>query len=315
MEVQDYAGVVFSDGFLVVGVAQERKERAVRAERRFYYVGHVLLVCDGVDIAQILAARLNVLIEVVIRTVGYSPKLAPAEGEFKLEIGCCLGVEAKLLGVVVAKSEVFFLYAKLYKPLAAEVFPVVKPLEVGAGLAEKLKLHLLELAYAEDEISRSYLVAEALAYLSYSERKLFTGGALYVSEVYKYSLRGFGAQIYRRRAVLGYAYKRLEHKIEFSHAREVALSAYGTGDIMLGYVRLHLLVAPARDVLFYAVLCHIVLYKVIRTVTGFAALAVHKRVGKAADVSRRLPGCRVHKYCAVKSYVVRASTKPALRCF
>ena len=54
----------------------------------------------------------------------------------------------------------------------AEVLPVSKPLEVGAGFAEELAFHLLELADAEDEVARSYLVAESLADLAYAEGQL-----------------------------------------------------------------------------------------------------------------------------------------------
>ena len=44
--------------------------------------------------------------EVVVRAVGNAPELAPAEREEELEVRRCLGVEAQLLGIVVAQAEV-----------------------------------------------------------------------------------------------------------------------------------------------------------------------------------------------------------------
>lgn len=70
-----------------------------------------------------------------------------------------------------------------FEPIAAAVFPVFKPFEVCARLAEKFKLHLLEFSYAEDKVSGSNFVAEAFAYLSHAERYSFAGGAADVFEV------------------------------------------------------------------------------------------------------------------------------------
>ncbi len=60
----------------------------------------------------------------------------------------------------------------------AEVLPVGEPLQIGAGLAEELQLHLLELAGTEGEVARGDLVAEGLAHLADAEGQLPAGGAL-----------------------------------------------------------------------------------------------------------------------------------------
>ena len=46
------------------------------------------------------------------------------------------------------------------QPLVAEVAPVAEPLQIGAGLAEELQLHLLELTGTEGEVTRCNLVTE-----------------------------------------------------------------------------------------------------------------------------------------------------------
>ena len=111
--------------------------------------------------------------QVVVRAVGDAPKLAPAEGEQELEVRRCLGVEAQLLGIVVAQTQILVLQTDGQQPVVAERAPILEPFEVGAGLAEELQLHLLKLAHAEDEVARGDLVAEALADLADAERQLF----------------------------------------------------------------------------------------------------------------------------------------------
>ena len=61
---------------------------------------------------------------------------------------------------MVTKTEVFFLYIKGEQPLLAEILPVVEPVKVCAGLAEKFKLHLLKFPYTEDKVTRSNLITE-----------------------------------------------------------------------------------------------------------------------------------------------------------
>src|SRR5215211_5277550 len=74
-------------------------------------------------------------------------------------------------------------------------------LEDFGRLDEIFDLHLLELARAEDEIARSYLVAKRLADLRYAERQLAISRIQNVFEIDEYALRGFGPQISKARFV------------------------------------------------------------------------------------------------------------------
>ena len=71
---------------------------------------------------------------------------------------------------MVAQAEVLLLQAQIHQPLAAELPPVLEPLQIGARLAEELQLHLLELPDAENEVTRGDLVAEGLADLAHAGR-------------------------------------------------------------------------------------------------------------------------------------------------
>ena len=46
------------------------------------------------------------LSEVVVGSVGNTPELAPAEREEELKVGRCLGIEAKLLRIMIAQADV-----------------------------------------------------------------------------------------------------------------------------------------------------------------------------------------------------------------
>ena len=111
--------------------------------------------------------------QVVVGPVRHAPQLAPAEGEEELEVRGALGVEAQLLGAVVTQPQVLLADVQVQQPLLAEGAPVLEPLQVGAGLAEELQLHLLELTGAEGEVARGDLVAEALAHLAMPKGSFF----------------------------------------------------------------------------------------------------------------------------------------------
>ena len=304
MEVKHYTRVVFTHLLFVVRVAEECEEYAVCAQRRLDDVGNVFFVGYGVDVGKILARRFHMLIEVVVGAIRNAPKLAPAEREFIFEVGRCLGVEAKFFFFVVAEFEVFVSHAEVEQPLMAEVLPICKPFEIGAGLAEKFKFHLFKFTDAEDEVAGCDFVAEALADLTDAERYFFTSCALHVFEVDEYALRGFGAEIDGGCRIFRHADKSFEHKVEFSHARKVAVATNGAGDFVLDDILFHLLVAPTRDVDVKAVFEVVFFDEVVGAMTGFAGFAIHQRIGKTADMSACLPSGGVHDDRAVKTYVV-----------
>ena len=308
MQVQHHAHVVLRlvHDLLVIRVAQHGQHAALHAEGRLDDIGDVALVRLGIEVGQILAGGLLVLGQVVIRAVGDAPQLAPAEGEQELEVRRGLGVEAQLLGVVVAQAEVFVLQADTEQPVMAERAPVVEPLEVGAGLAEELQLHLLELAHAEDEVAGGNLVAEGLTDLAHAEGQLAAGGALGVDEVGEDTLRRLGAEVHGVLRVLGHALERLEHQVKLADVGEVVLAAGGAGDIVLLDEVLHLLLGERVDGL--GQLDRLLMAELLDQLVGAEALlalaAVHQRIGEAREVAAGDPRLRVHEDGGVLADVV-----------
>ena len=232
MQVHDHTGVLFVELFFVVCLDDDRQEQTLHAQRRLDNIGHIALAGRLVKVVERLAAGVDVLGQVVVGAVGDAPQLAPAEGEEVFKVGGRLGIEAQLLLLVVAQTEVFGLDMERIEEVAAEAAPVVEPFKVGAGLAEELKLHLLKLAHAENEVAGRDLVAEGFADLRHAERDLFARGALDVRKVHKDALRGLGTQIELVFGALGDALEGLEHQVELTNIGEVVLAAVGTGNLL-----------------------------------------------------------------------------------
>ena len=205
---------------------------------------------------------------------------------------------------MVAHTDIFFLHTEGQEEVLAVASPVGEPFEVGAGLAEELKLHLLELTGTEDEVAGGDLVTEGLTDLTDAEGKLLTGGTSHVVEVDEDALCSFGTEVDRARAFLGNTDKGLEHQVELTDRGEVAASAIGAGDLVLLDVCHHFVVRPACGVIIQIVLECVVLDELIRAVTRAADLTVHKGVGEAAEVTRCDPGLGVHNDRAVETDVV-----------
>ena len=244
--------------------------------------------------------------QVIVGTVGHAPQLAPAEGEQELEVRGGLGVEAQLLGIMVTEPQVLILQADGQQPVVAEGAPVVEPLQIGAGLAEELQLHLLELADAEDEVARGDLVAEGLADLADAEGQLLPGGALDVVEVHEDALGGLGTEVHGVLGVLGDALEGLEHQVELTDVGEVVLAAGGAGNVVLLNEVLHLGLREGVHWLgqFKAVLGAPVLDELIGAEALVALPAVHQRIGEAAEVAAGHPGLGVHEDGGVQTHVV-----------
>ena len=202
---------------------------------------------------------------------------------------------------MVAQAQVLVLHAEGQQPVVAVVLPILEPLQIGAGLAEELQLHLLELTRAEGEVAGCDLIAEGLANLADAERNLLSGRALDVLEVDKDALRGLRAQVDLVLGVLGHALIGLEHQVELADVGEVVAAAVRARDLVLVDIGLHLLVGPAGRVDAGRVL-----NQLVRAVTGLAVLAVHQRIGKTADVAGGDPGGRVHQDGGIQADIVRA---------
>ena len=285
MKVKNNSYVTLADGLLIIRVNKECKRNSVSAERGLNNVGNVVLIGLGIEVGHILTGVILMLTEVIVGSVSDAPKLAPAEGEEELEVGGRLGVEAKLIGIVVTESEVLASHTEVEEPLVAEVLPILEPLKIGAGLAEELKLHLLELTGTEGEVTGGDLVSEGLTDLRYAEGKLSSGRALYRGEVNEDTLRSLGTKIYSVGRILGYTDEGLEHKVELLDVSEIVATAEGTYDALLLYIGSHLVEGPGCGVVVKAVSKSVILDELVRSVTSLTALTVHKRIGEAAYVT------------------------------
>ena len=247
------------------------------------------------------------LSQVIIGSVCDAPQLAPAEREQELKVRSRLAVEAQLLRRMIAGTHLVILHAEGLQPIDAVLLPVSEPLQVSTRLAEELQLHLLELPGTEGEVTRCNLVTEGLTNLSDTKRDLLSGGSLYVLEVYKDTLRSLRTEVYGILRILGNTLEGLEHQVELTDIGEIMLSAGRTADIVLIHISLHFFRGPCvyRALDLNAVLSHIVLDELIGTETLLTALAVHQRVGEAAQMSGRYPGLRVHQDGTVYTHVVR----------
>ena len=207
---------------------------------------------------------------------------------------------------MVAKTHLVLLDAEGEEPVAAERAPVLEPLEVGAGLAEELKLHLLELAGTEREVAGRNLVTEALADLADTEGNLLAARALNVFEVYKDTLGSLGTEVNCILRILGNALEGLEHQVELTNVGEIVLAAGRARNVVVLDESLHLVLGKCIDRLrkCNALLRRKILNQLVRAEALVALLAVHQRIGKSAQMARRNPRLRVHEDGAVNTYVV-----------
>ena len=308
MEVHDHADVVLGlvHDLLVVGLHQEGQHHTVGAQGGLHHVGDIVLTRFLVEVGHIHAGGVLMLGQVVVGTVRHAPQLAPAEGEHELEVRGGLGVEAQLLGRVIPQAQVLVLHVQVQQPLMAEVAPVVEPLQIGAGLAEELQLHLLELTGTEGEVARGDLVAEGLADLADAEGELAAGGALDVVEVDKDALSGLGTQVDRVLGVLGNTLEGLEHQVELTDVGEIVLAAGGAGYLVLFDESGHLLLGEGVNGLIQGdvLLGAEVLDQLVGAEALLALLAVHEGIGEAAQMAGGNPGLGVHQNGGVLTYVV-----------
>ena len=207
---------------------------------------------------------------------------------------------------MVTETQVLILQTDGQQPVVAEGTPVVEPLQIGAGLAEELQLHLLELANTEDEVARGDLVAEGLADLADAEGQLLPGSALDVVEVHENALSGLGTEVDGILGVLSDALEGLEHQVELTDVGEVVLAAGGAGNVVLFNEVLHLGLREGvyRLGQFKAGLGAPVLDQLIGAEALVTLAAVHQGIGEAAEVTAGHPGLGVHEDGGVQTHVI-----------
>ena len=179
----------------------------------------------------------------------------------------------QLVGVVRAQPDLIGPDAELHVPAHALLEPVLVPLLRLVRRDEVLHLHLLELARAEDEVAGGDLVAERLADLRDSERRLLTRELQDVLEVEEDPLGGLGAQEDARALLRDRAHVGLEHQVEHARLGQLA-AALGAAQLALGLGLAQVILAPAPLAL---------------------AEALDERVGEALEVAGGLPRLRVEQ--------------------
>ena len=182
----------------MVGLDEESHEGTGQASGGLDDVGGPAFLGVRVEVVELRAGSLGVDGQVVVGAVGDAFKLAPLaalEAEAVFQVDGALGVVRELLLRVLVLAQVLRVDAEVDVPGLAVVDPVLVPFLIGAGLAEELEFHLLELAGTEDEVAGRDLVAEGLADLADAERRLLARGVHDVRVVDEDALGGFGTQV------------------------------------------------------------------------------------------------------------------------
>src|ERR1700749_3658665 len=102
---------------------------------------------------------------------------------------------------------------------------MLKPFFLRAGANEKLHLHLLKLAHADNELPGYHLVPESLAYLRNAKRYFHPARFLNVQIIHKYPLRCFGAKVNHISIISYCAHLGAEHQVKLAYVRPVACAA------------------------------------------------------------------------------------------
>ena len=197
-----------------VCLAQKRQSRPVGAGRRFDHMRHEPLLAFFVEIAQVLAAELHVLAEVVVAPVRDSLELALTERETCIRCRRSPSNRTPAPRCRGRAAGACRTRAQIHVPLKPRLPPVGVPILGLLGPAEILDLHLLELARTEREVARVDLVAKTLADLRDAERELDPPGVDDVLEIGENPLGRLGPQIRDIRLAFQGADKRLEHQVE-----------------------------------------------------------------------------------------------------
>ena len=262
----------------MVGLDEEGHEGTGEARGGLDDVGGPAFLSVRVEVVELRAGGLGVDAQVVVGAVGDALELAPLaalEAEAVFQVDGALGVVRELLLGVLVLAQVLRVDAEVDVPGLAVVDPVLVPFLIGAGFAEKLEFHLLELAGTEDEVAGRDLVAEGLADLADAERRLLARGVHDVRVVDEDALGGFGAQVVQAGLVVDGAQVGLEQAGE------------GAG---LGPLAAHATVR-ARDVgggqggLFDALLFGELFDELILAGALVAVEALDERVGEGLDVT------------------------------
>ncbi|MNC09259.1 hypothetical protein D3C75_568780 [compost metagenome] len=305
VQMQHGAAVFAFQSLLLEAVDEEGQGNPVCAQGGLDAVRDVALLVVLIDIVEVLAGMLHVLLQVIVGAVRNAPQLAPAEGEAVFDVGRRVGVVGKLVVGVVPQTDAVLLDAQGQQPVFAEAAPVGEPFHILAGFAEEFKLHLLELAGPEGEVARSDFVPEALADLADAEGQLLAHGALHILEVDEDALCGFRAQINFVSAGDGNTLMGFEHQVELADVRIVEGAAIRAHNVVLADQIHHLVEAQAVHNHLDALVIQGVLNNFVGAVAGLTLFAVHHRVVEVAYMAGGDPGLGIHQNGGVQTHIVR----------
>ena len=161
----------------------------------------------------------------------YAFHLFETEGHAELDVGCGVGIVRQLF--VVVKAVVLSTKSQCLMPFHTRFFPLVEPIELGAGRNEELHFHLLELAHAEDKLARHNFVSECLSYLRDAKRHFHAARFLHVQVVNKDALCRFGAQINLAGGIRQRTHFGREHQVELANVGPILCSADGVYNLLV----------------------------------------------------------------------------------
>src|SRR2546427_3306436 len=227
-ETQEDARALFI-GLLVIRGAQDGVRRAVRTDGRLDDVRDEPLVGDVVEVLELLPGVFGMPAQVVVGPVVDPLELVPPEGKSELDVRCRGRVMRTFIVRVVAEAQLLLEDALLDVPQKARVLPLVVEAPGLGWAGEVLHLHLLELARPKDEVAGRDLVAKSLADLGDPEGELPPRRLLDVLEVHEDGLRRLRPEPRDGRGVLDRTDEGLEHEVELTRIRELALAAVRAG--------------------------------------------------------------------------------------
>ena len=164
------------------------------------------------------------------------------------------------------------------QPVVAEGAPVLEPLQIGAGLAEELQLHLLELPDAEDEVAGVISLRKDLPIWHTPKGQLPAGGALDGGKLTKMPWAVSGRR-YTSLAVSSVTpWKVLNIRLNLRMSVKSLLPQPGQGTWLSRMNATSSSLVMASQVHVHAVLLHIALHQLVRPVAHLAGLAVNQRI-------------------------------------
>ena len=307
--MHDGTDVATFQGFLIVAVHHDHEHESIKTHGWLDDIRDVFLIGLRIKVGHILFAVFLVTLQIVVGSVGNTEDFSPTEiWEVIFDVSRGFGVESKLGWLVIAEAKVFGFRSEALDEFEAVILPVSEPFKVSSWLAEELHFHLIELTDTESEVPWGDFVTEALTSLANTEWKLLSLGTLNVLEVDEDTLSGLWTEVDDAAAVIGDADVSLEHHVELADWGEISLSADWTLNVVFFDEFVHLFEGHVIDIGIWEFRFD----EFIRTVTGFASLAVNHWIVEGSDVTGGFPNAWVHENASIDADVGRGFLNESL---